>query len=349
MADENVNIVFNAVDHASSAITGIRGAIMSFNQVMQAAQMVERAVAQAIDETVGSYTKYADSVRTISQLTNQSTQVSSKLVRVTEEYKISVEDLTVASRKLATQGLSLNVDTIAKLSDQFLSLSTGAERQTFLTKNLGRASAEWTDILSAGSKAILAQNDAVSSSLILTQDAVDKARQYQFAQQKLTDAFDATKIAIGERLAPTLTKLMNTYSETMNMADLYTRAQKMGLKVSTDFLSGQIELNGALVTYEQLLEAVSKPYGPQPIIYGPQIIEAIKSTSDYKDILDASTNSLKAMAAAAYEVSLMVDGVISQDALQQAAAYELSIGLITQAEYDAKIQGAELQRSESVV
>ena len=41
------------------------------------------------------------------------------------------------------------------------------------------------------------------------------------------------------------------------MAGLYTEAQKLGIKVGTDWLSGQIEINGKLVTYAQLLQAVT--------------------------------------------------------------------------------------------
>ena len=118
--------------------------------------------------------------RTISQLTNQSTETSSKLLQVTKDYKLNVDDKTTASRKLATEGLSLNVETIAKLSDEYLRLNTGAERQMFLTQNLGRASQEWTDIILQGSAAILAKNTAVDRGLILDQQTLDKTKQWNW-------------------------------------------------------------------------------------------------------------------------------------------------------------------------
>jgi len=204
MADETVNIVFNAVDHASGALTGMRGAILSLNQAMQLAGQVYQAVNNIIKQTVGEYVKYAEQVRNISQLTKQSSEDTSRLIQVTEDYKIQVSDLTTASRKLATEGLSLNVKTIAELSDEFLKLNTGAERQAFLTKNLGRASAEWTGILMQGSKAILAQSDAVEKGLILTDAATRSARQYEIALDKNADQVMALKIAIGQYLLPVL-------------------------------------------------------------------------------------------------------------------------------------------------
>jgi hypothetical protein len=216
MADEQVNIVFNAVDHASSAITGIRGAIFSFNQVMQAAEQVYQGVKNVLDQTVGAYAKYADSVQKISQLTNTSTESTSRLITVTERYNVSVDDLTVASRKMATQGLSLTIDTIANLSDEYLKLNTGAERQAFLTKNLGRASAEWTDILSQGSAAILRMNDAVSKNLILTQKQIDAAEKYKLVQKDMKEATDGLKYSLGISLLPSIVAVEQAMLATVN-------------------------------------------------------------------------------------------------------------------------------------
>jgi len=202
MAD--VEFTIGAIDKASSAINGVRGAILTLNQAMQLAGQVYQAVTNIIKQTVGEYVKYAEQVRNISQLTKQSSEDTSRLIQVTEDYKIQVSDLTTASRKLATEGLSLNVKTIAELSDEFLKLNTGAERQAFLTKNLGRASAEWTGILMQGSKAILAQSDAVEKGLILTDAATRSARQYEIALDKNADQVMALKIAIGQYLLPVL-------------------------------------------------------------------------------------------------------------------------------------------------
>jgi len=205
----DVSFSIEAIDKSSNAINGIRGAILTLNQAVQLAGQVYQAVNIIIKQTVGEFVKYADQVRSLSQLTAQSAQSTSRLIQVTEDYKIQVNDLTTASRKLATEGLSLNVETIAKLSDEFLTLNTGAERQAFLTKNLGRASSEWTNILMQGSAAILARNAAVNKALILDAQALKKAEDYRMALDELSDSAMALKVSLGEVLLPVLIDIVD--------------------------------------------------------------------------------------------------------------------------------------------
>jgi hypothetical protein len=207
MAD--VEFTIGAIDMASNAINGVRGAIFTMNQAMQLAQQVIRGVNQVIDQTVGAYVKYADQVRSLSQLTAQSAQSTSRLIQVTEDYRIEVGDLTAASKKLATEGLSMNVETIAKLSDEFLKLHTGSERQLFLTEHLGRASSQWTNILMQGSEAILARNKSVNQALILDEAALKKAQEYGMALDDVSDAAMALKISLGEYLLPVVINILN--------------------------------------------------------------------------------------------------------------------------------------------
>ena len=231
MADETVNIIFNAIDNASNALTGIRGAMLTLNQAIGVANQVMRTANQIIDETIGVYVKYADQVRTLTQLTNQSAESMSRLIQVADDYKVTAEDLTTASRRLATQGLSLNVETIAMLSDQYLALNTGAERQLFLTENLGRASVAWTDIMTQGSDAIMARNDVVSQMLILDQTALDETRAYQYALDAYKDSIMGVKVGLGELLLPALMEV--TEYMTKSIAGWQMFADTVGLIIST--------------------------------------------------------------------------------------------------------------------
>lgn len=229
MAD--VEFTIEAIDKASSAITGIRGAMLSLNQAIGVANQVFRTYNQIIEATIGTYIKYADQVRTLVQLTDESAESMSRLIQVADDYKISAEDLTTASRRLATQGLSLNVETIAELSDKYLALNTGAERQLFLTENLGRASTGWTDIMTQGSEAILARNEAVSASLILDQQAIDKAREYQYAMDDLNDSVMGAKVGLGQLFLPVLMDV--TDYVTKSIAGWQMFADTVGLIIST--------------------------------------------------------------------------------------------------------------------
>lgn len=347
MADD-VTFTINAVDKASAAMSGIRGAMLSLNQAAQLAGQVYAGVNKIIDQTIGKYIQYADQVRTLSKLTNQSAEDTSRLIQVSDDYKLSVENLTVASKTLATKGFSLNVETIAKLSDEYLKLNTGAERQTFLTKNLGRASAEWTEILTQGSTAIMARNGMVERNLILSQSQLIKAREYEIAQDNLNDAWMAASVAVGEKVVPPLIKLLNTYTETLNISDLYQRGQKAGLALTMDFWNGQVKLNGAFVTYEELLKAVGARTDDLNestggfIQYASAIGPGLEPVNAAADTLvksiDSIASSWQAVGWSALVASAELDGVITYEEISQLTQYGVALGIMTAAEAAAKVE-----------
>jgi len=270
MAD--VEFTIEAIDKASSAITGIRGAMLSLNQAIGVANQVWRTANQVIEATIGTYIKYADQVRTLVQLTDESAESMSRLIQVADDYKISAEDLTTASRRLATQGLSLNVETIASLSDQYLALNTGAERQLFLTENLGRASSAWTDIMVQGSDAIMARNEAISTSLILDQQAIDKAREYQYAMDDLNDSVMGAKVGLGELFLPILMDV--TDYVTKSIAGWQMFADTVGLIISTLQNLSAAAIFANITTTGAAGEGRGKGgagrgYEPQPIVIPP--------------------------------------------------------------------------------
>jgi hypothetical protein len=93
------------------------------------------------------------------------------------------------------------------LSDEYLKLNTGAERQQFLTENFGRASAGWAEVMSQGSKAIQDRSASIEDGLILSQKDIDMSRKMQYQQDALSDAMLVLKTTIGKDLLPELIKL----------------------------------------------------------------------------------------------------------------------------------------------
>jgi hypothetical protein len=65
--------------------------------------------------------------------------------------------------------------------------------------------------------------------------------------------------------------------------------------------------------------------------------------SDWKGLIDGVAPSLNDLAVAAYEMSLSLDGSFTEDDARKAADYALSIGAITQEEYNAKIEAINFQ------
>jgi len=151
--------------------------------------------------------KYGDSVRELSMLNGTSAEETSRLIQVTDDYKITVEDLEKATKVLAKEGLSLTNEQLAIMSDEYLALNTDAEKTAYLMKNFGaKGGTAFVELMRQGGDAIRAANDAVDDGLVLSQKQLDMQRENQKSLDKLNDAFTAIKISVGNFVIPLITK-----------------------------------------------------------------------------------------------------------------------------------------------
>jgi hypothetical protein len=156
-------------------------------------------------ESIDAFVNYANEVRTFSQVTGQSAEEVSRLIQFSDDYKINTGQLTTAMRFLAQEGITLSTDALAKLSDQYLALEPGTQRQTFLIEKFGRAGTSFAEIMSQGSEAIRARSAAVGESLILDEKALANARAYEMQLDDMNDALMGVKVQIGSELVPRIT------------------------------------------------------------------------------------------------------------------------------------------------
>lgn len=171
------------------------------NLAASATDMAIRGMKEAVDYTV----QYANEVHNLSLASGQSMEASSRFIQVLDDYGMTTQDALVATRALTKQGLAPTIDTLAKLADQYNQLGSAEEKNAFILKNLGRGGMEWANALSKGSAALRSQYEAVSQANIVTDDAYQKALEYQIAVDGLTDAWNGFKLSFGTLALPTLT------------------------------------------------------------------------------------------------------------------------------------------------
>ena len=149
---EAVQIVVTAVDKASGVLNKITAGNKALAGAIGIASTAAVVMAKAMDDAMKTTVKYADDVRKLANITNQSTEETSRLIQVMDDYKLSAQQATTAARFLSKEGLSLNIETLGQLSDQYKKLNTGQERTQFLMKNFGRAGQEFALIMDQGSE-----------------------------------------------------------------------------------------------------------------------------------------------------------------------------------------------------
>jgi len=193
----------------------------------QIALLVINGLKDAINETI----KYADEVRSLAEISGQSTEATSRFLQVLDDYKISADDAMAATRVLTKQGLTPTIETLAGLSDKYLSLNNAQERTEFALKNLGRTGLQWVEVLGKGRAAILAQGAAVEAGLILSQKQVDAARANEIAVDNWNDSMLALKISVGNEALPVLTSFIDRQLDLVRAHELAKEAGKGYLDV----------------------------------------------------------------------------------------------------------------------
>jgi hypothetical protein len=280
------------------------------NQALEVGKKIYSTVNKVIDETIGEYVDYANSVRTLNQINGESAENNSILIQTLDDYKISADEAIVAQRKLATQGKDLTIPTIAKLSEEYLKLNSGAERQQFLTENFGRASAGWAEAMSQGADAILARSREVDSALILDQKAIDKAREYEMALDDLNDAETALKVTMGEEVTPKVIQIITALNQviginrnvTLETYKMLTPWERMAVLFSPMGFITHMKLAGEFLT-QNLPRAVEST--------GTKIEEVATSIDDVNESVGEHARALHDAEKAALDYGKQLDQITS--------------------------------------
>lgn len=210
---ERVEIMVVATDGASQILRGVAsnfGQIGSIVQDLTGGRIFETLTAKIIQfgqESIRETVDYANEVRSLKMISGESAEETSRFIQVLDDYKISAADAETATRAMTKNGLVPNIETLAKLSDQYLSITDKQKQNEFVIKNLGRAGLQWVEVLELGSAAIRKQGAAVSDGLILNEEMLKQARELEFAQDNWNDTMQEVHLTLGTKLLPGLTEL----------------------------------------------------------------------------------------------------------------------------------------------
>jgi hypothetical protein len=278
MAD--VEFTIGAIDKASSAISGIRGAILSMNQAVQLAGQVYQAVNKIISATIGEYVKYADQVRRLSQLNGTTAQETSRLIQVTDDYKISVDALTMATRTLSKDGQSLTVDTLSKMSDEYNKLGTSAQKTAFLIEKFGRSGLQFAEMMQSGSAAI--KSSGSLAGLILNERDLKMARDYEKAMDELGDTVQSFKVTAGKDFIPWWTSVIMKITEATQAQMQYTEAVHQAQLAETRGPGGRAGegTRATIQAYEDYQVAIQRTRGEME-----RMIDTTGQLTDYSEEL----------------------------------------------------------------
>lgn len=211
-----IQLIVSAVDNASNKINKISDSLSTFQKGIKIAAAASGAlltatatIGAAVVKLTREYTTYADQVRDMMRLTGMGAEASSRMIQVADDLKISYGEMSIALKYMVRQGLDPSIDSLAKLSDEYLTLQPGLERSAFLMEKFGRSGVSMAEMMEQGSAALVEMNGNIDENLILTQANVDAAREYEKAMDDLQDSWQGVKYSAGAVLIPALTDIVN--------------------------------------------------------------------------------------------------------------------------------------------
>lgn len=238
-------------DGAAEQVQANEGVSLSMTEVNSAlaiGKQVIDAVGKAYAATVGKSQAYAQQVREIKAISGQSAEETSRMIQVLDDWQVSAEDVLASTRKLTANGLAPNMETIAKLSDKYLSLNSVEERNKLVTDNLGVSGKKWNDVLSQGGPALRAQAAAVESGLILSEKQLVAAEKLRLSQDKLTDSWNAFSISAGNTAIPALTTSVDYFNTSIEKSGVVTTALNFGFDDLFNIIKGGIDATNSAAT-----------------------------------------------------------------------------------------------------
>jgi hypothetical protein len=167
------------------------------------------AVGTAMAKSYQFYQQYAGAVRDLAVASGTSAEESSRLLQVMDDYQITAEQVTAATKFLTKQGLTPTLETLAQLSDQYIAIQDPMKRNEFAYKMLGKSAMDYINVLRQGGDALRAAGEDVDKFLVLSDEQIKKAEEQRLAMDALADSWDGLKVAVGSSVGDMILQQRN--------------------------------------------------------------------------------------------------------------------------------------------
>lgn len=194
------------------------------------------AIKGAFDSTVGSVVSYDDNIRRLSAATGISSEETSKLIDLTDNFGVSTSALMMAQKNLAREGYSLNIDTLKVLGTQYSELGTQAEKTTFLVEKFGKSGMQFAEMFDYGTAAMDRFYNGSADGMVRTAEQTRATLELSIAQKDLGDAWQGM---VNKAVTPMVPEMTNGIKAATGELDIL---QKSLEKIFQGDFAGQRQL-----------------------------------------------------------------------------------------------------------
>ena len=200
------NDIAAAAKKSTMSWTDFRSA---YSTVLDVARVGQQVWAQTVDVAQ----EYNQSVKDMMLSTGGTAEETSKLIQVIDDVGISYGTLETAMKMASKAGIEPNIESLAQLSDEYLKLAPGVERNQFLMEKFGRSGMDMARAMDMGGNALRGMADEMKGGLVLTQDQIDASEEYRKNVDELTDSWNAFKVSMGNAVIPVINETIEKQKE----------------------------------------------------------------------------------------------------------------------------------------
>ena len=316
-----IDVIAN--DLASAALDLVKNKLMGIGgtagMVGVAAVTMGAAIVTGLSKAKDAAQAYDQQVKELMLRTGGTAEETSRLIQTVDDAGISYETLSTAMRFAVKNGIEPNIESIARLSTEYLALNGPVERGQFLLDKFGRSGMDMARIMDMGGAAILSMSGAVEKNLIVTEEAIIQSEKYRVNVDNLTDSWEGLKVMVGNEVIPALNESlsgMTNWNNAMERAAVLTGTtdQRLNQVVARMILLGDTT-NSATTSYTAWAQA-------------------LQNTGDTITALEPNYQQM-------ISLTQQLEGATAQAA--QSIAYnmlmaKLSVDGLTQAEYELGVQ-----------
>jgi hypothetical protein len=200
-----------------ASFEGINSTLMNLSNAINVVQGAYTGLKQVYDATIGKVIEYQDSVKGLALSLGLSTEETSRIIGVANQYGVTTEQITNTLDMMVKRGMAPSINGLAQLSEKFLSIQDPVERAAYMSELLGRNWTQLNEILEKGPDAIKAAAEGLDKSLVISQEQADQTEQLTIEWNKFTQQVNAAGLMIFGRLEPAL-KLALSPTRDLNKA-----------------------------------------------------------------------------------------------------------------------------------
>jgi len=202
VGDKDTKAALKDIGKQFQSVTGLS---LGYAGAISASVAITKKLIDVTKDSINVSVARANATEKMITLTGDSAEVTSRFAEVSDDAKLSQEALEKALEAATKKGIDVSADSMARLSDEYLSLAPGLERAQFLTDKFGKSGAEMYKVMQLSGSVIRERMAAVSDSMVVDREAILLSNEYQKSLDDLNDSMTGVKQKIAKEATPAVT------------------------------------------------------------------------------------------------------------------------------------------------